>query len=332
MKTKNIMSVLVIGLGLFVASLGQSVVQAQELPIRSQDQLRQYAFKQCVNGSRSVSSDSIDWNSPSNVTYFSANGTFGEEILDSVFAANIQYAIINTNDIVRAYSYLYDSDRNTLFFGYNEYPIDSSPKFGLWLQDVPLPLTNVSWAEILVLNADGRTADRIQLQVRNGRPIMPPWLAGAPNGTLVTWRNDGTTLSYDLWSPTPNAPDTSVEKKTGYKVDSHFIGRFNATNDATVKIIETYNRPSAYIELMSSRLVTFDVLGLYYDEKGGGALFERPQSLILEDQATGVSYTIPTPGTGVYAMTLPIGKFRVIWVWEKFGKPNFIYWGGGGKG
>lgn len=325
------MSVTAILFGI-LAMLGQSVAQAQDLPIRSQDEIRQYTMKHCVSGWRSVYSDSIDWNNTNNMTYASAKGAFGEEILASIFDVKMRYAIINTNDNVRSYAGLNDKDGNTFFYGYAEYAIGENPQIGMWMQSTIVGPTNVSWAEILVLNEDGETADRINVELRNGQMVFPWWYAGAPNGILVAHLNDGTTLKYDLWNPSPEQPDVNVDMSAQYKVDNHYIYRFDGNKEAVVKIIEAYDRPSAYLELSKAQEVTFDVLGLYYNYNDGSTAFERSQSMVVEDQATGVKYDVQTAGNTASKSKLPAGKYRIIWNWLKFGQPNTIYYGGGGKG
>lgn len=346
----------------FIAILGQSIAQAQDLPIRSADQLRQYASKQCAYGTRSVWSESIDWNNPSNVTYFGTNGTSAESILESVFSVKFQYGILNTNDHIRGYSYLYDKDWNYLFFGYAEYAIGEEPQFVLWMQNVLLPLTNVCSAEILVLNSDGQTADHISLEIRNGRIVFPWWYSGAPNGILVVRFNDGTTVKYDMWDPAPGAAAPTMDVAS-YKIEGHYIYHYTAkgiveikdvpvssggddSNDDTsggssssggsggsssvpqIKIIEVYNRPSAYVNAEAKTEVIIDVLGLV--NENGQMSFERPASMIVENETTGFTHDYKLGGTGPVKVALPEGKLRIIWNWVKFGQPNMIYTGGKG--
>jgi hypothetical protein len=289
------------------------------------------------------------------LTWAYADGKCGEDILDAMFAVRFHFIPLNTNDNIRGYSYLYDTNYNCLFFGYAEYPIGEAPVFKIWMQDIPI-MSNVSWAEILVLGKDGQTADHYPLTVENGHIKWQEWLCGALNGILVVHFNDNTTTKYDLWNPTPQAPGSVNDNANTYSVDAHYVYHFGGVKGkvdetvvettsgggsgsssaddlaAVVKIIEAYKKPSCFIETSTTLPITFDVLGLYSEY--GATMFERPTEMEVEDQATGVKtpvslITVGSGTVGPVKKVFPAGRYRIVFKWVKFGLPNTIYTGKG---
>lgn len=353
---KSILKKFVLLFAALIALNLPSAAQDWSSILGSVDNFRQYAMKQGAHGNRQLSSASIDWNDTNRLTSAYADGKCGEDILDALFAVKFRYTPLNSNDNIRAYTYLYDTNYNALFFGYAEYPIGEAPIFTIWMQEIPI-MSDVSWAEILVLGADGKTADHLPLKVENGRIKWQWWLCGAPNGILVVYFNDGTTTKYDLWDPTPQSPGSVNDNANSYKVDAHYVYHFGGVKGkveasgqfpsvgasggssgddlaAVVKIIEANQKPSCFIVTSTKLPITFDVLGLYYEY--GTTLFERPTSMDVEDQDTGKWKHIDLINVGSGAVgpvkrIFEAGRYRVVFNWVKFGLPNTIYTGGKGK-
>mgnify|MGYP001566161102 CR=1 FL=1 len=317
---------------------GASSVSAvlSTLPIQSQDALREYALANVDHGARYVNSDSMDWNYPGAITYISTNGNGAEDVLDKLFGVEFVYSLTNPNDKIHGYVYLYDKNNRLLFFGYAEYTADdlkkSKPTYNIWIQSVPI-LSNVQSAEVLALDADGHTARHYYLEVdQYGQVIFQPWMAGSPNGILVVRFKDGSTLTYDLANPIGETPGMTDEL-AAYKIDGHYIYNANGEKKLTIKIIELWNRPTAFVRSAIQQDIMVDVMGVVQDN--GTTTFERPISMIVTPEGKDRGYLIPLNGSEPTRVLMPIGNFRIKWNWIKFGQPNMLYTGpdgGGGKG
>lgn len=298
--------------------------------IKSQDALRNYALSIAKGGERHVWAESMDWDWPGRVSYTNVVGPYGEAILKELFNVELTYRLVNPNDSIQGYVYVYDGEeyRTLLFYGYASYtPTDLEsglPNYNIWMQSIPLPLRNVSSAEILVLNEDGMTADRLEVRVnRHGQLLFQPWLAGAPNGIMAVRFNDGSLVAYNLSSPSGEVPDSSSDKSANYKIAGHY--EITAGEGSpTLKIIETWELPTTFVTTLGDgSVVNFDVLGLV--QQDGQTKFERPTSMIIEgnsgDAVTVEMYSdVATPVKFNSA-----GNYRIRFIWKNFGKPGLIY-------
>lgn len=308
--------------------------------IRSQDALRNYALSIAHFGNRNVQAPSMDWSWPGMITGTEVSGAFGEEILARLFETEFAYKLTNPDDNITGFVYLYDVPFdsevpvNMLFHGSANYSatdlLTGKPQYNIWMLDIPLPLSNVSSAEVLVLDSDGITARRIPIVVKNGQLMFQPWLAGSPNGILVSRDENGRTTTYDLSNPVGKVP-TSLIERPDYKVDGHYIYE-TGEKPITVKIIETYNRPSVFIRVLGGAVVTIDVMGLVQED--GKTYFERPGSMEVIPNGKDGGWTVPLNSDKPTELKWSIGEFRVRFNWINFGKPNMIYTGpmDGGKG
>jgi hypothetical protein len=198
------------------------------------------------------------------------------------------------------------------------------------MQNIPLPIFGVDSAEILALDADGETANRTQIDIRNGRPIFPSWMAGASNGIMVVKYNDGSVMTFNLWDPQSKVPVSSTES-ADYKISGHHVYTADGT-PLTVKIIETWERPSVFIGVSVHTIVTLDVMGIV--NMNGSTVFERPVLVTLTNQETGQKTEIKM-GPEPRVVALPVGEWRATFEWTNFGQPNTLYtgpMGDGGKG
>ena len=319
---------------------------SQSLPIRDAAELRNYALSIASNGSRSVYSTSIDWTWNQTFSYTNITGAKnGETLLDGLISAPFTYRLLNTNDQINSYLWLYDDqkidewgDHDLLFFGYASYAPGGQAKYQVWMQNIPLlMLTNVDTAQVLVVNPDGTTGYTYKLDVVNGHPMFQPWMAGSPNGILVIKYNDGSLVKYDLSKPDPSVVSGLTESGNSWKIDGHYVVRTSSPNCA-VKIIELWNRPSVYLNASVDTMVTLDVVGVYQDNQGN-AVYERPISIEIDTVSTGqhnsiINYDTANPTKVVF----PAGEYRIRFGWKNFGQPYNLYIpiptsdGGGGKG
>jgi len=310
-----------------VSHVTAQVVSGNISMIRSQDQLRNYAMSIAVSGQRSVWSEGIDWTDQRNMTWTEAKGSNGEEVLERLFATQLTYGILNSNDTARSYSYLFDTNGNILFFGYGEYQIGTEGMVNIGMQEIPLPLSGVDRAEIVALGEDGKTAYHYPVTVRNGVPYFSWWMAGSPNGVLITYMQDGSTVKYNLWDANPVGVEAGQDIAR-FEVQGHHIFRIGDTKgDNLIRVIETWMLPSVYLEMTKKDEVLIDVLGLYYDQNGSA--FERPTSMNVSDE-NGITTVMPlvvNNWVGSVKLTMPAGKYRITFNWEKFGKPGNLYTG-----
>ena len=310
--------------------------------IQSQVALRNYALSIAKFGSRSVNAPTLDWNWSGNISYTNATGAYGEQVLDKLFNAEFVYRLTNPEDKISGYVYLYDAkfanDNNPsmLFFGNAEYTLADlkvgKPLYNIWMQSIPLPLSNVSSAEVLALDEDGKTARRESLDINNGQPKLNPWFAGAPNGILVVKGKDGSLVTYDLANPTGEVPVGSHES-ANWKVENHYTYKTNEKGGWTIKIVELWNRPSVFLDVTVPQTAIFDVMGLV--QMDGKTYFERPVSMEISRQGEEFIQSIPLNGDAPTEIRMfPVGKYRIRFHWINFGKPGLIYTGptDGGKG
>jgi hypothetical protein len=165
-----------------------------------------------------------------------------------------------------------------------------------------------------------------------GQVLFQPWLAGSPNGILSVKLKDSTLLTYSLVSPIANVPGAYKDSAEAYQIDGHHI----FSDPTTVKIIETWNRPTVYLRISADaefKPITFDVLGLV--QEAGVTSFERPTALrVVRDVPGFVPQIIDLDPKGPTTFKWPIGNYRIYFIWDKFGRPGLIYTGpsDGGKG
>lgn len=340
MRTIKTMWFAVIAIVMAVFCFVPDISAQTSLPmIQSQDALRNYALGKVVRGGRSVSSQSIDWSYQDSITYVSTNGTGVEDVLEKLFSVDFTYRLINPSDNITGYVWLYDENNNSLFYSNTEFKSGTSPRYEIWMNRIPL-LTNVSSAEIFALDQDGVTARRYPVDVNyKDQLLFDYWMAGATNGILVVKFKDGTLTSYMLSNPVATTPAGISEQKSSYKIQGHYVYTDNQKGGLpTIKIIETWEKPTVYLEVVTGVIeATFDVIGLVYEN--GQPIFERPLSMEVSDEtgrAEKVSL-LPNGPTTIYGVNP--GKYRIRFNWNKFGQPNTLYTGpedngggGGGKG
>jgi len=319
----------------FVLMVVSLTLNAQPtLPIQSQDALRNYALASVTHGARWVNTESMDWNFSERLTDVSLQGDGAENVLDKLFNVEFVYRLTNPKDAISGYVVLYDKDNNTVFWGSAKYTAESlkdeKPNYAIWLQDVYL-LENVQSAEVLALDEDGVTVRRYQLEVNQGRLRFQPWMSGAPNGLLAVRFNDGSLVTYQLSMPVASIPGGETEVESSWKIDGHHVVKTgDGPENRIVKIVEPWTRPTVFLTVTGTGVVTFDVLGLV---QVNGVSFERPRELIF----TRGSWTRTVLGNEDKPTEVGLrpGTYRVHFGWQLFGQPNTLYTGpdgGGGKG
>lgn len=300
------------------------------------DAMRNYALGIVKSGSRYVSSPSMNWNWSESFTYTNVSAGYAEKVLDGLFSTEFRYRLLNTNDLINGHVWLYDAPGSLIFYGRADYTLadlnNGSPQYNIWLQGIPLPVTNVYSATILALDADGRTANQSSLSVdHTGRPIFN-WGAGCSNGVLAIILNDGTAASYSLYDPAAMGTTTSVEQQVAWKIEGHYPVKTTPGMTNTVKIIEIWNRPTVLLEVATntpSTLVIVDVVGLIQEN---GTSFERPYALEFTPIEGGEPYELPLNTTKPSLVEFPSGTCRLVFKWRKFGQPGLLYTGPYGKG
>lgn len=283
---------------------------AQTLPITSQDVLRQYAMSQGATGGIYYDCTSANWNYSGTKSNIQVKGSSGEEIMAEL--AQFQYVldIRNTNDIVVAYAYIYDTDQNLLVYGYGSALPGQPMNVQYWIQGVPLPIT-VSAATVLVVGDDGKTAYQYPVRLTPaGRPVLSSVFAGASNGILAVTYPDGSGATFNLFD-TGSAPDSVTTVSASMSLPGHYV----LTDPSTVKIIELWNRPSVFLTLSADRMVSFDVSGYVYED---GGYFEHPSAVVdlstLRKDGSYATYDL----TKVPAAGFVAGQHRLVFVWNRF--------------
>lgn len=328
MKTKIMM---VMALWAMVSALGQN------LPIASQDALREYALGHVVRGVRGVTSDSLI-PLDGHPTSIEVRGEGAEEVLNSLFNTEIVYALANPDDQITGNVWLYDRDGYLVFWGFAQYKMSEAsgkgggPEYKIYLQHVPLPLDNVQVAEVLVLGEDGTTANRFPLEVFSGHPVLHPMMTGASNGILSVRFRDGSVATYNLASPAPKVPG-AIGEIANWKVDGHYVFPPAPLKEViSVKIVETI-LPTLLVEVKAGQVITLDVVGVV--QKDGNTFFERPTSFIHTQVDGSFDGVGPMSEVGPTQVIFPAGgKQRLRFIWRNFGEPNSLYTGptDGGKG
>jgi hypothetical protein len=333
MKITNIITLI----GTIIIALASTAFAGEHpatLPqIRSQDSLRNYALSIAKHGGRYVYSPSMDWSYTNTVRYTETNAAYGEQLFDRLFSVPFNYRVLNSQDQVSSYAYAYDTNWTLLFFGYgsaiaNDLSQTNGIHTGIWMQDIPI-LSDVSSAQVLIFDEKGQTTETRELQVNQyGQVMWQSWMSGYYNVMLSVTYTDGVVLTYNVTKPVANTPDV-IYGSDRYSIDGHYTIESSAKN-VTLKIMETWTLPSAFLDFAVDQRVTIDVLGLIQE---GKAYFERPISVEVTDMQTDEVSTIVMNATEPTRVLFPSGKYRLKFNWSKFGQPQFLYTGGGiGKG
>ena len=182
------------------------------------------------------------------------------------------------------------------------------------------------------MGSDGSTGYRYQLAVDNcGHALMQPWLTGSSNGLLSVLYTDGALMTYRMSEPLANTPGV-VTDVGDFSIPGHYILTSSSSSGATLKIMETWTLPTAFLDLAVSQTITIDALGILQD--GNRVYFERPVSVDVWVIGSNARYTInlnlerPTP------VPFSAGKCRLKFNWVKCGQPGLLYAGpsGGSSG
>jgi hypothetical protein len=226
--------------------------------------------------------------------------------------------------------WLYDQDGNNTFFGYSSFTASSratnKPIYNVSMQNFPL-FTNVSSAQVLALDSDGRTATPYEVMVNSkGHVLLQGWMMGSLNGLLSVRYKDGSVTNYNLWSTNSSSPPVIVESGESAKFEGHTIAELNSTNGATLNIMEVWNLPTVYIKVPVGQSVMLNVLGLAYDQNG--QYFERPYGMTVRYD-NGSEVELPLDPTQAVSTFFPAGNYRLRFKWKEFLKPGTIYTGPG---
>lgn len=325
-----------VAIGIAALGISASSVNAQTPPEvqltlpKAVDEARTMVLKNTTHGSRYVWSDSMDWDYANRLTYTEVTGTSAEDVLDKLLAVEFNYRLTNPEDKIEGYIYLKDAQENLVFRGYASYTSadlqKGKPQYGVWMQDVPL-LSGVESAEVLAQDENGQTARRYPVEVNeNGQVMVPPYMFGSPNAILVAKMKDGRVLTFDLSSPVGSVPYV-VHDLSAYKIDGHYVVNADVGVPTVLRIIETWNLPTALIRLRTAEQIVFDVTGITYNQNGQ-VIFERPTSMWVESEADGKQGRVYLDLNKPTDVNFPVGNFRVVsFEWDLFGRPNRLYTG-----
>jgi hypothetical protein len=298
--------------------------------IRSEDSLRNYALSIATQGGRYVYSSSMDWSYTNTVRYAETNAAYGEELFDQLFSVPFNYRVLNPLDQVSSYAYAYDTNWTLLFFGYGsaiakDLNETNGIHTGIWMQNIPI-LSGVSNAQVLIFDEKGQTTEIRDLEVNQyGQIMWPTWMSGYYNVMLSVTFTDGVVLTYNVSKPVANTPEV-VYGSDKYSINGHYMLKSSAKS-VTLKIMETWTLPTAFLDLAGKQEVTIDVLGLIQD---GKAHFERPIAVEVKNMQTEEVSTVVLDASAATPVLFHTGKYRLKFNWSKFGQPQFLYTGGKG--
>jgi hypothetical protein len=308
-----------------------------DLPIGSRDQLREYALGSVVLGFRDVESPSLV-QLDGRPTWVEAVGNGAEDVLDKLLSKSISFSLANIDDTVRGRIWLYDVQGHLVFYGQSEYTPATigkeGPEYNIWMQGIRPPIVGVASAEILVLDEDGKTTRTEQVRVEDGQPIIYEWMAGVTNGILALKMEDGSVYTFNLWGGHSSEPATTTESGGSWRISGHHVIPPSPASELLVNFVEVWELPTVFLEVNSTQLVKFDVLGMVTID--GRNVFERPTSFTFTQVEGGAwSGAGPIFPDSTTSIKLPAaGKYRIRFEWKHLGKPNTIYAGpvGDGKG
>lgn len=315
------------------ASVASQSVHPTSLPeVLSEDNLRNKALSMPSHGSRYVVSDSMDYSYTNTVVFAATNGAYVEQLMNRMFAVPFSYRIANSNDLVNSYCYVYDDDCNDLLFYGSGNAIaktlnGTNKLFTQFdLQNVPI-LSDVKSAEVLVLNQDGTTATQYPLTVNQcGKALMQGWMTHYTNAILAATFNNGDLVTYPMGAPGATAPGV-VLGNGGYGITGHYQITSSVTNDVTLKIIEVWNLPTAFLDFSNYVTVTMDVMGVI--QNGNQISFERPLSVDVSSPGY-PTVTVQLSQAQATPVSFSPGQYRLKFNWAHFMKPGFWYTGGKG--
>ncbi len=314
------------------SSVPNAVPSVQKLPIDGQDILRLYGLKRVSSGYRWIEATSLDYSYEGNLSGVQVNGTSAEDVLDKLINTEFRYRLTNPDDRINGYIRLYDDKNNIVFTGWANYAAadlkaGEKPEYSVYMERVPL-LQGVESAEILVLGDDKTTVNKISVEVSNGQILLNSYYAGAKNGILSVQFTNGTLVTYSLASANVHAEEGKTESDLAYKIDGHHIFVLGEKPEQkVVKIIETWLRPTALITTGTDGVINFDVMGIVQDNE---VSFERPSGVVFEQDGGPWSGSAKLLGNDIQTVQLPAaGKYRVRFLWNKYGAPGMLYTGPG---
>ncbi len=338
MKLKN----LIVSVTVFALTISASIAQtsssgsssgggttvstpAKEIPVaalRSTDMLREAALGTVVRGSRGVSGTTIDTSFEGTFVHTNVTGVSAEDILGKLFSVKFKYRVMNPKDELQGYVYLYDANNNLVFYGYSNYSGESpKPQFGIWFYRAPV-LSGVKSAELLALTEDGQTARRTQVTVSEGGQVLfEAYAAGAVNGLLAVKYKNGEVATFRLDNPVAQTPGVTTDENQTWKVDYHYTLATEG-KPATLKIIETWGRPTALVTSSDLVEISLDVVGLV--NANGGTFFERPSAVFVTG-LDGVPVRMVLEGSSPKIALK--GTYRLRFEWNMFGRPTTLYTG-----
>lgn len=297
---------------------------APDMPVASDDQIREYALAVVVKGARSISAPSAVW-SPDRPTSVEVIGHGAEDVLNQLLAKELVIGVINPADEINGQIWLYDSEGFCLWYGQSSYRADSKvgPKYNLWIQEIPL-LEDVNRSVIYIFNEDKQTVGQQDLAVRDGHVMFPPWLAGTRNAVITVWFKNDEVVSWSLDGGSGEVPSTVSDGGRGqWKIEGHYIVPENDTPMVSLEFTATV-LPTALIVIKENQLLQVDVAGFTYGK--GGPFFERPTEIILTRVSDGVMEKAPLDQEEptVFPGVNP-GTYRVRFTFPLMGEGKWMY-------
>jgi len=264
------------------------------LPIGSEGALKAYALEQVTAGQINLSSPAMVL-SQNDSTYFEAFGSPGQ-IVRQFSQVQFRFATYRTSDPVYVSANLHDKDWNTYFWGFQQGKVavySSSPrgKFTIpplsmrLVDDVPIKVNGVRFAEIIRRDKDGNIFEYDYLNVSDGLIFFPKKYAGQ-NGEMKVGLLDqnGQSLEYVFsLGGGSQIPTTSVDGTVWTEIENSVeasdAGYPDASNmwavgSGIVDNIDNSSPPVIMVTINKARTVT---VAWYLYLKGSGLTSVRQQ-------------------------------------------------------
>lgn len=263
------------------------------LPIGSEGALKAYALEQVTCGQISLSSSSM-LASQNDSTYFNAVGSPGD-IVRQFSQCQFRFSTYKTSDPVYVNADLRDDDWNRYFWGFEtgQVKVYSSSSYGRFsisylnmrlVDDVPIKVKGVKFAEIIVRDSDGNILWSEYLNVSDDLIFFPKKYTNQ-NGEIklgVTDEN-GQYLEYIYSLKGSQIPTTSVEGALWAEIENYKeandagsaeTAEFWVVGNGMVEDINNSSPPVIKVTINKARKVT---VAWYLYLKGPGLTSVRQQ-------------------------------------------------------
>ena len=297
------------------------------LVIQDKAQFRLYALGQANYWRHGVNSGGVAYGYPGSVTDTNGVSDCTETALMQMFSVPLNPHFWDNSAQIGEYGALESRAGFTMFYGgINYYGLDNgdSVPFLFWIQGVPL-LSGVTWARVDAHLPDGSMSSQ-DLQIYMGQFVMQEYMVGADNATLTVKFDDGQEKVYGL-----SKPKALIKTAQNLAhIDGHYICNGSAQKP-TIKIVESYRLPTAFIDLPHNRSVVVDVEGVVQENDNTISL-EYASAMVVIPLDGSPEKTFPLRADKPTHISLRAGKYRFYFVWKRYGQQANTVWFGAGRG